>query len=62
VRIINLLGEEIAVFNNSQGWGKYNKILWNGKNPLGNPVSSGIYFVVLTANHRREMKKIVLVR
>ncbi len=61
-KIYNIKGQSVKTIK--EGFvlpGKHN-FLWNGKTDLGQPCSSGVYFVVLKTNHSRLSKKILLVK
>ncbi len=41
--------------------GKY-KLTWNGTNSTGYPVSSGTYFIVIQADQKKEVKKLLFLK
>jgi flagellar hook assembly protein FlgD len=62
ISIINLKGEK--VYHKSLGIlepGNHS-IKWDGKNILGNPSPSGIYFLVFSNSKNIENKKLILLR
>jgi hypothetical protein len=63
VNIYNLLGQRVATFNEGQlNAGTYN-IRWNGRDQMGNPLASGIYFYELQAgNQFKQIKKMTFVK
>jgi hypothetical protein len=62
LKILNLLGQEIAVLVNRElSVGTY-KVIWDGRDKEGNDVASGVYFYKLEAGEFVETKKMVLVR
>jgi hypothetical protein len=60
--IFNFLGQEVATLTDSkQSPGRY-KVVWNGRDRNGNPVSSGVYFYSLHAGQQRITRKLILLR
>jgi len=60
--IYNILGERVATLvNEVKPAGSY-KIVWNGQNDSGSPVSSGIYFYRLTAGDYVKSMKMTLMK
>jgi hypothetical protein len=49
VTIYNLLGQEVVTLLNSSLQAGRNRVVWNGKDRVGNVVAGGIYFVRFTA-------------
>jgi hypothetical protein len=61
-KIYNIKGELIkTIFKNNLISG-FNSIYWDGKDDLGNNVSSGIYFYSLEVDNFKYSKKIILIR
>ena len=60
VRLIRTLslGFQSAGFYNSQGRAAY----WDGRNALGEPVASGIYFYQLTTPSFQHTRRLVIVK
>ena len=62
LKIVNLLGHEVRdLVNTSQKPGEY-KIVWDGKDQLGNAVSSGIYFYFIQAGDFKDKKKMLFLQ
>lgn len=69
IRIVNLLGQQVAeLVNTTQGPGFYQE-LWNGTSGSGTQVASGLYFYQLTvrdpatgAQKFRQMRKMILLK
>ena len=61
-KIINILGQEVAtVFSGWQDMGFY-EYRWTGLNDLGQQVSNGVYFAVLTNGRAVKVRKMLLVK
>ncbi len=62
VKIFNILGQEVrTLVDKEQQLGTY-ELIWNGKNNLGYPVSSGVYFYQLKTKDFIKTKKMMLIR
>ncbi len=62
LRIFNLLGQHVATpVDDVRMPGEY-EIVWDGTDSVGVPATSGLYLVEMTTPHRRDVRKIVLVR
>jgi len=62
LKIINILGQEVAtVFSGWQDMGFY-EYRWSGLNDLGQQVSNGVYFAVLTNGRAVKVRKMLLVK
>jgi len=62
LKIFDLLGHRIkTLVNQPLESGPYS-LIWNGSNEDGNPLSSGIYFLQLSAPNLRRTQKIILLR
>lgn len=57
--IFNVLGEKVKEFILTKNNGT---VIWNGKNELENPVSSGTYFYQLKSGSKIQTKKMTLVK
>ncbi len=63
LRVFNLLGQEVrTLVNNESLTANYHSYKWDGKDDLGNSVSTGIYFVKVTANEYSETQKITFLK
>ena len=61
-KIINILGQEVAtIFTGWQDMGFYD-YRWSGLNDLGQQVSNGVYFAVLTNGRDIKVRKMILVK
>ena len=62
IKIYDLLGTEIVTLvDEYKSPGKY-EVLWSGKNNFGNKVSSGVYFVRISANQKFKNLKLMLLK
>ena len=62
IKVYDIMGREINVIRNGlMTPGKY-KLTWNGTNSTGNPVSSGTYFIVIQADQKKEVKKLLFLK
>ena len=60
--IFNELGQKVSTLvNETQNAGLHN-VTWNGKNDIGNSVSSGIYFYRIKAGNFVNVKKMILLK
>ncbi|KAA3602146.1 MAG: T9SS C-terminal target domain-containing protein [Calditrichaeota bacterium] len=63
LRIFNLLGQEVrTLVNNEALAAQYHSYKWDGKDDLGNSVSTGVYFVKVTADKFSETQKITFLK
>ncbi len=60
--IYNSLGQKVKNFEFSQLSAPSQTVIWNGENELNQPVSSGIYYVILSGPKIRQLFKVVLIR
>jgi len=61
-KIINILGQEVVtIFSGWQDMGFYD-YRWSGMNALGQQVSNGVYFAVLTNGRAVKVRKMLLVK
>ena len=60
--IFNILGQEVVELVN--GWQDmgFHQVRWQGMNHQGVPVSTGVYFSILTNGHQVEIRKMLLVK
>jgi len=62
ISIYDVLGSEIIELVNEEQHYGYKKIVWNGKNAVGNKVAPGVYFYKAKLGDLIETKKMVLVK
>ena len=62
LRIFDVLGNEITTLVNEEKTTGTYEVVWNGKNSLGNYVSSGIYFARIQANQQFKNLKLILLK
>jgi hypothetical protein len=62
IKIYNTLGKEIATLINEYLPSGEKEISWDGKDNNGNIVSSGVYFIQMTAGSYRQTMKAVLLK
>jgi hypothetical protein len=63
LEIFNMLGQKVRTLINAELPAGYYHFIWNGKNTLGESVSSGIYFYRLQAGDSfSQIKKMTLIR
>lgn len=60
--IYNTLGQQVRILVNENQSPGPKSVVWDSKNDLGKPVSSGIYFYTLQTRNRLQMKKMLLLR
>ncbi len=60
--IYNAIGQKIKTLVNSNQNCGYYQVTWNGKNDLGEKVSSGIYYYELKTEKYKSRKKIEIIR
>jgi flagellar hook assembly protein FlgD len=62
IAIYNLLGQRVnTVLSEYLGAGEH-RVIWNGRNQSGQPVSSGIYFYMLQSGENFDAKKMAVLR
>ena len=60
--IYNSVGQKVrTLYSGQRNAGTY-EVQWDGKNEMGNEVSSGIYFYQLKAGSRQQVNKMILMR
>ena len=62
ISIFNLLGQKVTTLVNATQTAGFHKLVWNGKDMLGQPVSSGAYFYQLKIGKFMLVKKMMLLR
>jgi hypothetical protein len=60
--VYDLAGRLIDDLGNGVGNGKYNTVIWSGKNRYGRKISVGNYLMVLKTNGQKHIKKITLIK
>ncbi len=60
--IYNALGQQIRTLFNGEKEAGTHHIVWDGKNEVGESVSSGVYFYEIHAGDFRQVRKMLLVR
>jgi hypothetical protein len=60
--IVNILGQEVATLINDWRDMGFHQVRWAGVNDQGLPVSTGVYFSVLTAGQQVQIRKMLLVK
>jgi hypothetical protein len=61
VRIMDIVGKEIACLKNGNELSGDHLLMWNGKDESGNAVSNGMYFCVINAGGNSIVKKIQII-
>ena len=60
--VYNALGQRVATLvSKERGPGRYSAI-WDGKDHMGSPAASGVYFYRITWNGKSETKRMVLLK
>ncbi|APF20287.1 Sulphatase-modifying factor protein [Caldithrix abyssi DSM 13497] len=62
IEIYNILGEKIRTLFSGYQEAGIHKIKWDGKNAMGHPMSSGIYFYIVNKGMKRFVKKMILMK
>ncbi|MFQ6094150.1 MAG: cohesin domain-containing protein, partial [bacterium] len=62
LKIYNLKGQLIRTLVDEEKGPGYFSVMWDGRNSLGEAVSSGIYFYTLTVRDYRETKKMIILK
>jgi len=60
--IVNILGQEVATLINDWRDMGFHQVRWAGVNDQGLPVSTGVYFSVLTDGQQVQIRKMLLVK
>ncbi|MHB2148194.1 fibronectin type III domain-containing protein [Calditrichota bacterium LG25] len=60
--IYSMSGQKVCTLLDGQVSKGYHQIVWDGKNESGQAVSGGLYFYELRTNHKRILKKMLLVK
>lgn len=62
LQVINALGQSIRVLASRSYPAGSHRLLWDGKNSVGNEVSSGIYMITISSENLVQSKKMLLIR
>ena len=62
INIYNSKGQKVKTLLNDQMPAGEHKIVWNGDDNLGNPVSTGLYYYRLSTDDNTEIKKMMLLK
>ncbi|MCK5280954.1 MAG: T9SS type A sorting domain-containing protein, partial [Cyclobacteriaceae bacterium] len=62
ITINNIEGRIVCRLTNEMQTAGHQTIVWNGKDDMGNPVKSGIYFIHFLAEETRVARKIILLK
>ncbi|MHB2153833.1 S8 family serine peptidase [Calditrichota bacterium GD2] len=62
LNIYSVSGQKVRTLLDGQVSKGYHQIVWDGKNESGHAVSGGLYFYELRTNHKRILKKMLLVK
>ncbi|MFZ5433099.1 MAG: T9SS type A sorting domain-containing protein [Calditrichota bacterium] len=60
--ILNILGQEVAVLSDAIQSAGQHRVQWNGRDAMGNDLSSGIYLYRLETTSFQDIKKMILLR
>ena len=60
--IYNIMGQRVVTLVNKNFSAGSHEVLWDGRNDMNQPVSSGVYLVKMTAGEFSAFKKLVLIR
>ncbi len=62
LKVYNVLGQEVRTLVNArEGFGEHT-VVWDGRNQLGRPVSSGVYLYRLEVDGKARVRKMMLIR
>ena len=62
IAIYNVMGQKVATLTDKDFSAGSHQVLWDGKNDMGQAVSSGIYLCRIKAGEFKGLRKLVLVR
>ncbi len=62
ISVYNNLGQKVRTIENSGGQGIYRELSWNGKNDIGQVVSSGVYYFSVNGKSQNLIKPIVFLK
>lgn len=62
LRVFNILGQAVKTLVDEEKPAGYHQVVWDGKDQLGRPLSSGVYIYKIVAGDFVETKKMHLVK
>ncbi len=62
IRIVNILGEEVYSFSNTNFIEGSHSLLWDGIDINGKYLPSGVYFIVVNSNHQVHVEKVTFLK
>ncbi len=62
VDIYNVRGQKVSTLLNGELSAGNHKLTWNGKNDLGNTVTSGVYFLKMQTGNQESVRKLLLMK
>ncbi len=62
IEVFNIVGQKVKTLIDGQIPAGYHTVSWNGKNELGQPVSSGLYLYKFTSENNFASKKMLLLK
>jgi hypothetical protein len=60
--IYNLAGQKVRTLINEHQAASYNKVVWDGKNDMGESVGAGMYFYKLVSGNFNKIQKMTLIK
>jgi len=60
--IYNVVGQKVCTLLNGIQRAGLHQVIWSGKDDLGRPISSGIYFYKMTTENYTKTLKMVLIK
>jgi hypothetical protein len=62
VQVFNMMGQRVKTLNDNSNHLGLHRVMWNGQDESGNPVSNGQYLVLITTPDHQVSKKVILNR
>ena len=62
VRIFDLLGRPVRTLTSATVEGGHHRVVWRGRDDDGRQAGAGVYLVELRAGHRRQVRKVMLLK
>jgi hypothetical protein len=62
ITVHNMLGQEVAVLVDGVQEAGFHEVRWNGRNAVGSPVGSGVFFYRIQSGTFTDIKKMVLLK